>query len=115
MSQLRDICYSSFGEFYLLMNSGYGYVEFQQERIVPVLEGVECGDLDRVMIFMPAGHGKTDIATKAFIPWYLGRNPTENAILLCHTMPLAKDYGSHIRRIVARLPADFPRREDFID
>ena len=101
MSQLRDICYNSFGEFYLLMNSGYGYVEFQQERIVPVLEGVECGDLDRVMIFMPAGHGKTDIATKAFIPWYLGRNPTENAILLCHTMPLAKDYGSHIRRIVA--------------
>jgi hypothetical protein len=104
MSQLRNICRDSFGEFYLLLNEGYEYVEFQQERIVPVLEGVECGDLDRVMIFMPAGHGKSDIATKAFIPWYLGRNPNKNAILLCHTQPLAKDFGSQIRTIMADSP-----------
>ena len=98
---LRELCYNSLGETYLALNPNYEYVPFQQERIVPVLEGVECGDYDRLMIFMPAGHAKTDIATKAFIPWYLGRNPSENAILLCHTMPLAKDYGSHIRRVVA--------------
>jgi hypothetical protein len=98
---LRELCRDSLGDYYLALNPSYGYVEFQQERIVPVLEGVEAGDIDRLMIFMPAGHAKTDIATKAFIPWYLGRNPTENAILLCHTMPLAKDYGSHIRRVIA--------------
>lgn len=98
---LRDQCFNDFGAYYLALNPSYEYVAFQQERIIPVLEGVECGDYDRLMIFMPAGHAKTDIATKAFIPWYLGRNPTENAILLCHTMPLAKDYGSHIRRVIA--------------
>jgi len=98
---LRDLCYNSLGEYYLALNPAYDYVPFQQERIVPVLEGVEAGEYDRLMIFMPAGHAKTDIATKAFIPWYLGRNPAENAILLCHTMPLAKDYGSHIRRVIA--------------
>ena len=99
---LRDRCKDSLGDYYLALNPSYDYVPFQQERIVPVLEGVECGDIDRLMIFMPAGHAKTQMATKAFIPWYLGRNPKENVILLCHTQPLAKDFGSDIRNTMTK-------------
>jgi len=54
------------------------------------------------MIFMPSRHSKSEIATKAFIPWYLGRNPNRNVILLCHTQPLANDFGGHIRSLMER-------------
>jgi hypothetical protein len=94
---LRELCYDSLGDLYLALNPGWDYVEFQQERIVPALEAVEAGDIDRLAIFMPSGHAKTEIATKTFIPWYLGRNPNKNAILITHTDPLAKDFGSHVR------------------
>lgn len=94
---LREICRNSLGDYYLAINPGYDYVSYQQERMVPVLEGVDAGDIERLMIFMPAGHSKTQIATKAFIPWFLGRNRGKNVILLCHTDPLAKDFGSDIR------------------
>jgi hypothetical protein len=93
----RNLCYDSLGEFYLALYLNYDYVDFQQERIVPALEAVERGDLDRLMIFLPSGHAKTELATKSFIPWYLGRNPNKNVILICHTDPLAKDFGGHIR------------------
>ena len=99
---LRERCYNSLGDFYLALNPSYDYVEFQQERIVPVLEGVECGDIDRLMIFIHAGTAKTDLCTKAFIPWFFGRNPTKNVILFTHTQPLAKDYGSNIRNTMTK-------------
>jgi hypothetical protein len=99
---LRDHCYNDLGNYFLALNPSYDYVSFQQKRIVPVLEGVECGDLERLMIFIHAGSAKTDLCTKAFGPWFLGRNPSKNLILFTHTQPLAKDYGSNIRNTMAK-------------
>lgn len=95
-------CRESLGDYYLAVNPSYEYVAYQQERLIPALEGLERGDFDRLMVLVPSGHAKSDIATKAFIPWYLGRNAGRNAILLCHTDPLAKDFGSDIRNKMAR-------------
>jgi hypothetical protein len=94
---LRTQCYDDLGAFYLALNPGWDYVDFQQERIAPALEAVEAGDIERLAIFMPSGHAKTEWCTKTFIPWYLGRNPQKNVILMTHTDPLAKDFGGHIR------------------
>lgn len=90
------------GRYYLAINSGYDFVDYQQEEIVPALEGLERGEYDRLMIFIHAGSAKTDLGTKAFIPWFLGKHPRQNVILLCHTDPLAKDFGSHIRNLMSR-------------
>lgn len=90
-------CRDSLGDYYLALNPAYEYVDYQQERMIPALEAVERGEIERLMIFMPAGHSKTEIATKAFVPWFLSRNPNKNTILVCHTDPLAKDFGGHIR------------------
>lgn len=102
--KLRALCENSLGNFYLAINPGYGYVPYQQERIIPAIESLIAGDFDRLMLFVPAGHAKTDIGTKALIPWYLGKNPHHNAMLLTHTYPLAKDFGSAIRNTMSRNP-----------
>jgi hypothetical protein len=107
-----DSCRKELGSYYLALNPGYSYVPYQQERIIPAIEALAAGDLDRLMLFVPAGHAKSDIATKAFIPWYLGNHPNHNAMLVCHTYPLAKDFGSHIRNTMSRNPihlAAFPQ------
>jgi len=101
---IGQLCHDSLGEMYLALNPGYEYVPYQQERIVPVLKRVECGDIKRLMLFMPAGHAKSEICTKTFMPWFLGRNPKKNLILLTHTDPLAKDFGSHIRNTMSTSP-----------
>jgi hypothetical protein len=112
MANLRDLCRDSLGEFALALNPGWDYVNFQQERLIPALEAVESGDIDRLAIYMPSGHSKTDVATLTFIPWYLGRNANKNAILMTHTDSLAKDFGSKIRNTMTRsevYPKVFPQ------
>lgn len=100
--QWARYCRESLGEFYLALNPTYKYVPYQQEIIVPALEGLERGDYDRLMLFMPSRHAKSDVATKAFIPYFLARNPRKNVMLLCHTQPLANTFGSHVRNVMAR-------------
>src|ERR1043166_9700866 len=89
---------NSLGDYYLAVNPGYSYVPYQQERIIPKLEALERGDISRLMIFMSPGHAKSDLTTRTFIPWFLGRNPTKNAMSLSYSKDLAvDDFGSRIK------------------
>jgi predicted phage terminase large subunit-like protein len=44
--------------------------------IADKLEAIERGDIDRLMIFMPPRHGKSELASVRFPAWYMGRNPS---------------------------------------
>lgn len=87
----------SFGKFILATNPGYVYVPFHQEIIVPALEDVERGKVSRLMINMPPRHGKSDIATLNFIPWWLGRHPRGNSMVCSYSFELARDFGAKIK------------------
>src|SRR5262245_48783033 len=100
------------------MNPGYRYVYYQQERIMPELQAVERGETKRLMIFMPPGHAKSDIATRNFIPWFMGRNPQKNAMVASYAAELAaNDFGANIKKqlespLYAELfPEAIPSRE----
>lgn len=58
-----------------------------------VLEAVECGELRRVMVFMPPRHGKSEVVSKKFPAWYLGRNPDKEIILSSYSGDLAFDFS----------------------
>ncbi|MEX1194411.1 MAG: hypothetical protein WD904_14350 [Dehalococcoidia bacterium] len=40
------------------------------------LEAVERGDNDRLMILMPPRHGKSELVSRRFPPWLMGRDPS---------------------------------------
>lgn len=44
-------------------------------RMMSVLQRVADGELDRVMIFMPPRHGKSELASRLFTAYYLQRYP----------------------------------------
>ncbi len=71
------------------------------ELIAAKLEAVERGEIDRLMIFMPPRHGKSELASKRFPAWCLGRNPARQIIAASYNSDLANDFGRNVRNLVA--------------
>jgi predicted phage terminase large subunit-like protein len=63
------------------------------ERLCNALEAVERGELDRLMVFMPPRHGKSEVCSKKFPAWYEGRNPDKEIILSSYAADLAYDFS----------------------
>ena len=69
-------------------------------QIAEKLEGVERGDIKRLMIFMPPRHGKSELASKRFPAWYLGRNPLGQIIAASYATELSEGFGRDVRNVV---------------
>lgn len=90
----------------LLAFTEYTLPQYQRaahhELIAERLEAVERGDIDRLMIFMPPRHGKSELASKRFPAWCLGRNPKRQIIAASYNSDLANDFGRYVRNIIAQ-------------
>jgi predicted phage terminase large subunit-like protein len=64
------------------------------------LEQLERGDIKRLILLVPPRHGKTELATKTFIPWVIGRNPTWSVINATYNTMFSGDLGRAIREII---------------
>jgi predicted phage terminase large subunit-like protein len=71
-----------------------------QRYLASVLEKVERGEIKRLMVWWPPRHGKTELATKRFPAWYLGRHPDEQVIITSYGADLAADFSGEIRETV---------------
>jgi predicted phage terminase large subunit-like protein len=69
--------------------------------IAEKLEAVERGEIDRLMINMPPRHGKSELASRRFPAWFLGRHPDRNVIAASYNSDIASDFGRQVRNIVA--------------
>lgn len=87
-----------------------GFVDYTFPTYVPAphhkliadkLEAVERGEIDRLMINMPPRHGKSELASRRFPAWFLGRNPGRSIIAASYNSDLAGDFGRQVRNIVA--------------
>jgi hypothetical protein len=70
-------------------------------RIADKLEAVERGEIKRLMILMPPRHGKSELASRRFPAFYIGRNPGKQIIAASYNSDLANDFGREVRNIVA--------------
>lgn len=68
--------------------------------IAEKLEAVADGKIKRLMIFMPPRHGKSELASRRFPAWFVGRNPRRNIIAASYNSDLAADFGREVRNIV---------------
>ncbi len=69
--------------------------------IADTLDAVERGEKKRVMIFMPPRHGKSELSSRRFPAYFLGRNPERNIIAASYNSDFAADFGRDVRSIVA--------------
>lgn len=71
------------------------------EQICAKLEQVERGECKRLMIFMPPRHGKSELASRRFPAWFMGRNGERSIIAASYNADLAGDFGREVRNIMA--------------
>ena len=61
---------------------------------------MERGDIKRLMVFMPPRHGKSELCSVQFPPWFLGRNPKKEVIACSYSADLSLDWGRKAKGIV---------------
>lgn len=62
---------------------------------------MERGEITRLMIFVPPRHGKSELASRRFPAWYVGRNPEKQIIAASYGQDLATDFGRTVRNVIA--------------
>jgi predicted phage terminase large subunit-like protein len=86
-----------------------GFTEYTYERyktashhriVAEQLERVERREVDRLMLLLPPRHGKTELASRRYPPWNLGRHPERQIIAASATETFATDVGREVRNIV---------------
>lgn len=70
------------------------------DLIASKLEAVERGEIKRLMITMPPRHGKSELASRRFPAWFIGRNADKQIIAASYNSDLANDFGREVRNIV---------------
>lgn len=77
------------------------YVAAAHHRLIAEkLEAVERGEILRLMITMPPRHGKSELASRRFPAFFVGRNPKKQIITASYSSDLASDFGREVRNIV---------------
>lgn len=78
------------------------FIVGEHHRIIcDALERVERGEIDRLMIFAPPRHGKSEIVSLRFPAWYLGKHPDHQVITVSYSDELAGDFGRKVRNLIA--------------
>lgn len=57
------------------------------------LHDVDAGKIRRLIVTMPPRHGKSEVISKGFPAWYLGRHPDDEVILVSYGAELAEDFS----------------------
>src|SRR6266481_5711272 len=68
--------------------------------IAEQLERIERGEIDRLMLLVPPRHGKSELASRRFPAWYLGRHPDQHFISASASFALAEDFGRDVRNLM---------------
>lgn len=69
-------------------------------KVANALERVANGQCKRLMLLLPPRHGKSELASKRFPAFCLGRRPELQFISASATAGLAEDFGREVRNII---------------
>ncbi len=68
--------------------------------IADALESVSRGECDRLIIEAPPRHGKSEMASRRYVAWEMGKNPYQQIISSTYNGDLANTIGYEVRDII---------------
>lgn len=74
--------------------------QYFHRALAAALEEVEAGRLLRLIITFPPRHGKSELTSRRFPAWLVGRDPYRHVMLATYNQPFAEDYGRQVRAII---------------
>jgi predicted phage terminase large subunit-like protein len=69
-------------------------------RLEKFSDDVAAGLSPRLMILMPPRHGKSELASRMFPPWHLGRHPEHEFIACSYNLSLAMGFSRKVKQII---------------
>ena len=104
--QARNDALSSIAKYTQWMKrSGLHFFDFDPAPfhlpIIAALEALERGDIQRLMITMPPGHGKSHWANIIFLSWIAAKHPHWGILSVSARLDLAIDFARKRRQILA--------------
>jgi len=98
---LKDQATASLMAFTLYTKPDYK-VSWHHEKLAETLDEFisDEGGLDRLMVFMPPRHGKSELATRRLGAYYLGKYPDDEIIMASYAHELAADMNKDVQRII---------------
>lgn len=73
---------------------------WHHEQLARALEAVQRGDIKRLMVLMPPRYGKSELVSRHFPAWALGKNPDEQIIACSYSAGLASAMGLDVQRVM---------------
>jgi predicted phage terminase large subunit-like protein len=75
---------------------------WHHKRLAAALDRVESGALKRLMVFMPPQNGKSELVTRRFPAFALGRNPDRKIISCSYSADLASEMSLDVQKVMAQ-------------
>ena len=63
------------------------------DLLCDALHKIEAGTITRLIVNMPPRHGKSEVISKGFPSWYLGRHPDHEIMLTSYGAELSEDFS----------------------
>lgn len=79
-------------------------VNWHHKALAKQLDRILSHDLTRLMVFMPPRYGKTELASRRFPAYVLGKNPDAKVIACSYAASLAHDINRDVQRIIDSKP-----------
>ena len=89
----------SFRHFIKLSKPDYEF-NWHHLRLIEKLQAFADGKIKRLMVFMPPRHGKSELTSRRFPAWLLGRNPRAKIIATSYAAELASSFNRDVQRII---------------
>ncbi|WP_075780072.1 phage terminase large subunit [Marinitoga sp. 1137] len=93
---------NNFYEFLRYDGSGYWKDGKHLKFLARKLEEVAEGKIKKLMVFMPPRHGKSELISKKFPAWFLGKYPDKEIIITAYSAELAYDFSRIARETLRR-------------
>lgn len=97
--RLKLIAPSSFAHFLGYINTKY-QLEWFHRLIAEHCQRLMEGEIKNLMVFMPPQHGKSEIISRNFPPWALGKNPDIKIVGCSYSATLAEQFSRAIQRTI---------------
>jgi predicted phage terminase large subunit-like protein len=74
--------------------------QYFHRALAAALEEVDAGRILRLIITFPPRHGKSELTSRRFPAWLVGRDPYRHVMFGTYNQPFAEDFGRDVRGII---------------
>lgn len=71
------------------------------DAVAAALQEVEKGNYQFLILTMPPRHGKSELVSRRFPAWFMGRHPDWSTVVATYNDDFAMDFGAEVRKIMA--------------